>query len=84
MTPTLFEELMASALDAYSNGYAVVVFSNTREPLHGREFLEAVVDLSMPLEAFFVAGVTTELWTVSKYAEALERARKRFMEGETD
>jgi hypothetical protein len=60
MTPTLFEELMANALNAYRNGYPVVVFSNNHEPLHGREFLEAVVDLSTTLMAFFVGHPTLE------------------------
>ena len=81
MTRSKFEQVMAQALSAYKNGYPVVIFSSNREPLHGQEFLEAVVDLSLPLEAFFVDGVATELWDASKYAEALEAARHLFMQG---
>jgi hypothetical protein len=81
MTTRDFETLMDYALQAYRNGYPVVIFSSAREPLHGHEFLETVADLSMPLQAFFVDGVAIELWNTSKYAEALEGARKRFMEG---
>ena len=81
MTIRDFETLMNRALQAYRNGYPVVIFSSTREPLHGHEFIEAVVDLSMPLQAFFADGVAIELWNTSKYAEALEGARKLFMEG---
>lgn len=81
MTASQFEQLMAYALNAYRNGYPVVVFSSSREPLHGHEFLETLIDLSMPLEAFFIDGVAIELWNTSKYAEVLEGARKLFMEG---
>lgn len=63
MTTRDFETLMNRALQAYRNGYPVVIFSSTREPLHGHEFLEAIVDLSMPLQAFFVDGVAIELGT---------------------
>lgn len=81
MARASFDQLMAYALRAYRNGYPVVVFSSADEPLHGREFLEAVTDLGMPLQAFFVRGVARELWSASKYPDALEAARRLFMAG---
>jgi hypothetical protein len=81
MTPPEFEELMARAVNAYRNGQPVVVFSSADESLHGREFLETVRDLAMPLEAFFVKGVDVKLWNASEYPEVLGAARRLFMEG---
>jgi hypothetical protein len=81
MAPPELEELMAKAVNAYRNGQPVVVISSADEPLHGREVLETVRDLAMPLEAFFVKGVDVKLWNTSEYPEMLEAARKLFMEG---
>jgi hypothetical protein len=49
MAPPELEELMAKAVNAYRNGQPVVVISSADEPLHGREVLETVTDLAMPL-----------------------------------
>jgi hypothetical protein len=82
MTRSEFNKAMEYALDAYGNGYPVVIFSRAEEPLHGHEFLQTVIHLSMPLDACFVKGVPLDLWNDSEYPDQLEEARKRFMGGD--
>ena len=72
-----FENAMAKALETYRIGeHPVVILSTDSGVIHGRKFLEAVVDLNVPMDAKVIFGIDVDQWNSSEWPEILEAARR--------
>ena len=76
-----YEEALIDALLQYADGYPVVIRDRDGGILHGRESLESLIALDMPLTAVVVSGIPVEEWNASEWPERLEAARQLFMQG---
>jgi len=73
------ENALHRAVAAYREGHPVVVLSDEGATLHGEDFLRAVRDLSMPLEARVIRGIPKAEFEASDWPEILEAARQVFL-----
>lgn len=64
-----------AAVAAYSSGVPVIVYSTEKQVLHGRETLEAIVQLGTPLSCAIFEDISVDDWNNSDWPEVLEAAR---------
>ena len=76
-----FTEQMQGALGAYKSGRPVVVLGKDETAIHGRDELQAIIDLKMPMECFTIHGIDVDAWNASDWPEILEAARQVYLLG---
>jgi hypothetical protein len=69
-----------AAVEAYSKGTPVIVYTPEGGVIHGRETMKVIIDTGAALECVAIHGVSVDDWNNSDWPEVLEAARQVFMQ----
>ena len=75
------ERKLFLALQAYAEGYPVLIFSDEGVLLHGEETCRAIVDTGVSIDAKDVEDIPKVEFEATDWPDMLEAARRMFMEG---